>query len=146
MSDKIDTLHPKGDPSVNIYPNIKADNIPDSSIGKGKLSFAAQTQLYYHAIRFNFTITSSGHNGYVAFHIISESSTALNASRLIDYLSTKGFTNINRSIEVTGYEYTDSYVPIGIFAEDGSLHLFYAPGDLDAEITANGFADTIISL
>lgn len=146
MSDKIDTLHPKGDPSVNIYPNIKADNIPDSSIGKGKLSFAAQTQLYYHAIRMNFNITSSGHNGYLAFHIINESAAAFSSATLIAYLSDHILNSVDKSIEVTGYEYTDLYTPIAIYAKDGVLNLFYAPGDLHGAITAVTFADTVVSL
>lgn len=146
MSDKFDTLHPKGDPSVNIYPNIKAENIPDSSIGKGKLSFSAQTQLYYHSIRVNFTLDSTGHEGFIAFHCITESATAFNAVSFISYLKRLTLTDLNRVLEVTGYEYTDEYTPIGVYADNDSLYLFYAPGDRYGAITVSGFVDTVSAL
>lgn len=146
MSDKFDTLHPKGDPSVNIYPNIKAENIPDSSIGKGKLSFSAQTQLYYHSIRINFTLDSTGHDGYIACHIIGDSATALDAASLGSYLKAHALTNSNAVLEVTGYEYTEAYAPIGIFYENDSLKLFYAPGDLTGSITLSACVDTVSAL
>lgn len=37
MSDVITTLHKKGDNTVNVYPNIKSDNIPDDSITTDKI-------------------------------------------------------------------------------------------------------------
>lgn len=37
MSDIITTLHPENDETVNLYPNIKKDNIPDGSIDRTKL-------------------------------------------------------------------------------------------------------------
>lgn len=38
MADIITTLHPHSDENINLYPNIKADNIPNKSIGITKLS------------------------------------------------------------------------------------------------------------
>lgn len=43
MSDLIKTLHKKGDTSVNIYPNIKSDNIPAGAITFDKLGNYAVT-------------------------------------------------------------------------------------------------------
>ena len=43
MSELIKTLHKKGDASVEIYPNIKAENIPDGSIDYIKLKQYAVT-------------------------------------------------------------------------------------------------------
>ena len=38
MSEIITTLHKKGDLSVDLYPNIKRDNIPDGAINNNKLA------------------------------------------------------------------------------------------------------------
>ena len=43
MSDIITTLHEKGNPSNEVYPNIKGENIPDNSITTTKLSDNAIT-------------------------------------------------------------------------------------------------------
>lgn len=43
MSDLIKTLHNKGDNTVNVYPNIKSDNIPDDAITTAKISDNAIT-------------------------------------------------------------------------------------------------------
>lgn len=37
MSDLIKTLHKKGDNTVNVYPNIKSENIPDDAITTSKI-------------------------------------------------------------------------------------------------------------
>ena len=44
MSELIKTLHKKGDASVEIYPNIKAENIPASAINTSKLEDGAVTE------------------------------------------------------------------------------------------------------
>ena len=41
MSDIITTLHKKDDNTINVYPNIKADNIPSASITQDKLANGA---------------------------------------------------------------------------------------------------------
>lgn len=38
MADKIDTLHPKGDLTTNLYPNIKTESIPDRGVTRSKLA------------------------------------------------------------------------------------------------------------
>lgn len=144
MSDKIGTLHPKGDPSVNIYPNIKSENIPDSSVGKGKLSFAAQTQLYYHAMRIN---VGSPHTMYITLHIISERSSAYSQSSLSKYLKDNGFDSVNAAVEITGYTSESGVELIGIFSGDGSsLTVFKEPSGVSEGITATGFNDIVIPL
>lgn len=45
MSDIITTLHPENDESVNLYPNIKKENIPDKAIDKNKLSDGVLNEL-----------------------------------------------------------------------------------------------------
>ena len=44
MSDLIKTLHKKGDNTVNVYPNIKSENIPDNAITTAKISDNAITK------------------------------------------------------------------------------------------------------
>lgn len=39
MADKITTLHPRGNPSTNIYPNIVEENIPSGAVTIDKLGF-----------------------------------------------------------------------------------------------------------
>lgn len=39
MSDKITTLHPRGNPSTNIYPNIVGENIPQGAVSIDKVGF-----------------------------------------------------------------------------------------------------------
>lgn len=41
MSDKITTLKQKNDTTVNIYPNIKSDNIPSNAVTEAKINLAA---------------------------------------------------------------------------------------------------------
>lgn len=41
MADKISTLHPKGDLSTNIYPNIKRENIPANAISTTQIDDGA---------------------------------------------------------------------------------------------------------
>ena len=43
MSDLIKTLHKKGDNTVNVYPNIKSENIPDNAITTAKINNRAVT-------------------------------------------------------------------------------------------------------
>lgn len=43
MSDLIKTLHKKGDNTVNVYPNIKSENIPDNAITTAKINDNAIT-------------------------------------------------------------------------------------------------------
>ena len=43
MSEVIKTLHKKGDASVEVYPNIKSDNIPSSAVTTAKLDDGAIT-------------------------------------------------------------------------------------------------------
>ena len=43
MSDLIKTLHKKGDNTVNVYPNIKSENIPDDAITTSKITNNAIT-------------------------------------------------------------------------------------------------------
>ena len=43
MSDLIKTLHKKGDNTVNVYPNIKSENIPDGAITTAKINDNAVT-------------------------------------------------------------------------------------------------------
>lgn len=43
MSDLIKTLHKKGDNTVNVYPNIKSENIPDDAITTAKITNNAIT-------------------------------------------------------------------------------------------------------
>ena len=38
MSKKIDTLHPKSDLTIDLYPNIQSENIPDNAITSDKLA------------------------------------------------------------------------------------------------------------
>lgn len=45
MSDIITTLHPENDESVNLYPNIKKENIPSESIDRTKLDAAINSLL-----------------------------------------------------------------------------------------------------
>lgn len=37
MSDIITTLHPENDAEINLYPNVKSENIPNNAIGRDKL-------------------------------------------------------------------------------------------------------------
>lgn len=47
MSDKITTLHLKNDPSTNIYPNVKIENIPlDVTIAQGGANLANSGTIY----------------------------------------------------------------------------------------------------
>lgn len=43
MSDIITTLHPKGTPTDNLYPNIKSDNIPSGAVTNAKIGSNAVT-------------------------------------------------------------------------------------------------------
>lgn len=43
MSEIITTLHKKGDSTVNVYPNIKASNIPNNAITSSKINDGAVT-------------------------------------------------------------------------------------------------------
>lgn len=43
MSDIITTLHPKGTPTDNLYPNIKSDNIPNGAVTSVKIQDSAVT-------------------------------------------------------------------------------------------------------
>jgi len=74
MSDKITTLHLKNDPSTNIYPNVKIENIPlDVTIAQGGANLATSGTIYDY-LQTNFIsvnedgdITreiSSTHSGY----------------------------------------------------------------------------------
>lgn len=47
MADKITTLHPVGSPEVNIYPNIKTENIPDGSITPDKMAYQVYCTNFY---------------------------------------------------------------------------------------------------
>lgn len=55
MSEKYTTLHPKGDTTVDLYPNIKAANIPDGSIGATKIypNAIGNGQLAPNAVGYN---------------------------------------------------------------------------------------------
>ena len=55
MSEKYTTLHPKGDTSIDLYPNIKAANIPDNSIGANKIypNAIGNPQLAPNAVGYN---------------------------------------------------------------------------------------------
>lgn len=61
MSELIKTLHKKGDASVEIYPNIKRDNIPAAAINTSKLDDKAVTtdklsdELYQLMMSYAFT-------------------------------------------------------------------------------------------
>ena len=43
MSELLTTLHKKGDTSVDVYPNIKSDNIPNNAVTSDKISANAVT-------------------------------------------------------------------------------------------------------
>ena len=45
MSDIITTLHPENDENINLYPNIKKENIPNESIDRSKLNDAVNSLL-----------------------------------------------------------------------------------------------------
>lgn len=45
MSDIITTLHPENDESINLYPNIKKENIPNGSVDESKLSESVNNTL-----------------------------------------------------------------------------------------------------
>ena len=55
MSKKYTTLHPKGDTTVDLYPNIEAANIPDGSIGATKIypNAIGNGQLAPNAVGYN---------------------------------------------------------------------------------------------
>lgn len=110
MSDKFDTLHPKGDPSVNIYPNINPNhNIPDSSIPLGKLSENVQKPLYIHHIFLGLNLD----NGYHAI-ILEGIPTTTTSSRLttidqiINFLNNNGFNQSSRKVGVHSYSIADT--------------------------------------
>ena len=44
MADVITTLHPENDETINLYPNIKKDNIPANAIDTGKLANESVTE------------------------------------------------------------------------------------------------------
>lgn len=43
MADKFQTLHPLGDRTTNVYPNIKSANIPNGAISQLKMGFHLYT-------------------------------------------------------------------------------------------------------
>lgn len=126
MSDKIQTLHPKSNPTDNVYPNIKSDNIPSGAITKEKMGF----HLYNCHYRINVYDTNNVSLGSIYLDHLQNTSDAVQS---ITDLSNEH--NMIGNVNVSG---TFKNVFTSIQEDDGDYYLYY--------VDDNGEDNILISL
>jgi hypothetical protein len=144
MSDKLVTLHLESDDSVNVYPNIKTENIPDDGVTPRKLS--------KHIFRHDATIT------YAPTSLTLRVATILNTDHiytdirefigvLYDVYGVNSYHTANGSIGSTGIiQYfvivTNDTIDI-CYLDTRSMTLQHAIVNVNPEFTMNDIVVTL---
>lgn len=124
MSDTITTLKKKGDSSINIYPNIKRDNIPNGGVSSSKIEDLAITTAKINDLAIT---TAKIQNQAVETSKIKDS--AVTTDKIADSSVT---SNKIANYSVTESKIPNNIIPIGKFISNKWLqHYRLDLGDLD---------------
>lgn len=85
MADKITTLHPKNQPQVNVYPNVKAENIIDT-IPSSKMGFT----IYVNYVRISYD-EDDAYFTLITTSKLEDMTQIANALSTSDWISATGF-------------------------------------------------------